>query len=300
MPGGCWPACGPTPDASSARRHPSTSPATTGPSWCRGDAGAVLGRCTGDPPEALIVVSTTWAFGYFSLEQRRQFVDLLEQVSQCWPVAWLSAEILGSVEPFMATPRRRPTTTAPPMSWAPWCSTWKTRRPRHAGLRPSSTDGGWTGGPRPPDRPREGTRSGPTRGARQTASTLLPSGSRTKAAEVVGVRRRAKAGAHGGPVPPPTLRRVEEPHAHRPGRRRRRRCGTHRTPGPSNAARSRTRGREAPRTPRPPRSPAPDRTRAGPARRRRRRHWRSTSTHWMERWSNTTPQPVRPGLRDAW
>ncbi len=46
------------------------------------------------------IVVTTWSFAYFTIEQRREFLRLLEIESQTRPVAWLSAEGTGVVETF--------------------------------------------------------------------------------------------------------------------------------------------------------------------------------------------------------
>jgi len=45
-----------------------------------------------------VVVMTTWAFAYFSLDQRRAFTELLVDASRRRPVAWLSADGAGTVE----------------------------------------------------------------------------------------------------------------------------------------------------------------------------------------------------------
>jgi hypothetical protein len=44
------------------------------------------------------VVVTSWAFAYFSLDQRQRFTDLLTEASYRRPVAWLSADGAGTVE----------------------------------------------------------------------------------------------------------------------------------------------------------------------------------------------------------
>jgi len=46
------------------------------------------------------VVVTTWAFAYLGVEERRAFVQVLEEASQVRPLAWLSAEGAGTVEAF--------------------------------------------------------------------------------------------------------------------------------------------------------------------------------------------------------
>ncbi|MGO9560443.1 MAG: DUF2332 domain-containing protein [Acidimicrobiales bacterium] len=63
-----------------------------------GDANAVLPAVlAGVPPEALVVVVTTWVFAYFAAEERRRFSGLLAAASLERPVAWLSAEGRGTV-----------------------------------------------------------------------------------------------------------------------------------------------------------------------------------------------------------
>ena len=54
-------------------------------------------RCTavdpeGAPAELTAIVTTTWAFGYFSTDERSEFVDLLRVASEHLPLAWISAE----------------------------------------------------------------------------------------------------------------------------------------------------------------------------------------------------------------
>ena len=44
------------------------------------------------------VIVTSWAFAYFSLDQRQRFTDLLTEASYRRPVAWLSADGAGTVE----------------------------------------------------------------------------------------------------------------------------------------------------------------------------------------------------------
>jgi hypothetical protein len=46
---------------------------------------------------AVVVVVTSWAFAYFSLDQRQRFTDVLAGASRRRPVAWLSAEGAGTV-----------------------------------------------------------------------------------------------------------------------------------------------------------------------------------------------------------
>ena len=64
-----------------------------------GRANAVLpGVLAGLPAGATAIVTTTWAFGYFSLEERAQFVELLRATSARRPIAWVSAEGGGTVD----------------------------------------------------------------------------------------------------------------------------------------------------------------------------------------------------------
>ena len=46
----------------------------------------------GLPAGATAIVTTTWAFSYFSMEERPEFVDLLRAESRRRPIAWVSAE----------------------------------------------------------------------------------------------------------------------------------------------------------------------------------------------------------------
>ncbi len=68
-----------------------------------GDATDTLpGVLRGLPEGAAAVVVTTWAFAYFSTEDRQRFVDLLRDASHARTIAWLSAESLGTVAPLAA------------------------------------------------------------------------------------------------------------------------------------------------------------------------------------------------------
>lgn len=49
------------------------------------------------PTGTTAIVTTTWAFGYFSEEERAAFVDLLRVESARRPIAWVSAEGAGTV-----------------------------------------------------------------------------------------------------------------------------------------------------------------------------------------------------------
>ena len=55
------------------------------------------------PASASVFVTTTWAFGYFSIDERSGFVDILRSESLRRPIAWLSAENNGTVERFAGT-----------------------------------------------------------------------------------------------------------------------------------------------------------------------------------------------------
>lgn len=73
------------------------------PRVVRGEANEVLPDVlAGLPVRAAAIVVTTWAFAYFSVEDRERFVELLERSSLSRRVAWLSAEATGIVETFSA------------------------------------------------------------------------------------------------------------------------------------------------------------------------------------------------------
>jgi hypothetical protein len=68
------------------------------PTVVAGRANAVLPSVLADlPGGALAIVTTTWAFGYFSMEERAEFIDLLHAESRRRPIAWVSAEGAGTV-----------------------------------------------------------------------------------------------------------------------------------------------------------------------------------------------------------
>ena len=50
------------------------------------------------PADATAIVMTTWAFGYFSIRERAEFVELLRAESARRPIAWVSAEGAGTVD----------------------------------------------------------------------------------------------------------------------------------------------------------------------------------------------------------
>ncbi|HEY5025281.1 MAG TPA: DUF2332 domain-containing protein [Acidimicrobiales bacterium] len=58
---------------------------------------AVLGQLPGG---ATVAVLTTWAFAYFSIEDRHRFTELLTSESHGRRITWLSAEGTGTVEAF--------------------------------------------------------------------------------------------------------------------------------------------------------------------------------------------------------
>jgi hypothetical protein len=65
------------------------------------DANAALPDVlTSLPTGVAAVIVTTWAFAYFSLEDRQEFIALLDAASRQRPIAWLSAEGPGTVEPL--------------------------------------------------------------------------------------------------------------------------------------------------------------------------------------------------------
>jgi len=52
------------------------------------------------PADQVAIVITTWAFAYFSVEDRADFMELLDRASHHRDIAWLSAEAAGTVEPL--------------------------------------------------------------------------------------------------------------------------------------------------------------------------------------------------------
>jgi hypothetical protein len=63
------------------------------PAVIAGRANAVLpGVLAALPAGATAIVMTTWAYGYFSLDERAEFVELLREQSMFRPIAWVSAE----------------------------------------------------------------------------------------------------------------------------------------------------------------------------------------------------------------
>ncbi len=75
------------------------------PTVVRGDGNECLSAVlAGLPENATPVVVTTWAFAYFSPEDRTHFISLLEAESRARPMAWLSAEGRGTVPAFAREP----------------------------------------------------------------------------------------------------------------------------------------------------------------------------------------------------
>jgi hypothetical protein len=69
------------------------------PTVVEGRANEVLpGVLAGLAADATAIVTTTWAFSYFSLEERAEFVDLLRSQSTRRRIAWVSAEGAGVVD----------------------------------------------------------------------------------------------------------------------------------------------------------------------------------------------------------
>lgn len=78
------------------------------PTLVKGDANEVLPGVLADLPEGVpAVVLTTWALGYFSLEQRARFAEILEEASKQRTVAWMSLEGSGVVEAFADVPEEK-------------------------------------------------------------------------------------------------------------------------------------------------------------------------------------------------
>jgi hypothetical protein len=66
-----------------------------------GDATSTLAEVIAALPEgAVAVVVTSWAFAYLRIEDRQEFMRLLERESHARDIAWWSAEGAGTVEPF--------------------------------------------------------------------------------------------------------------------------------------------------------------------------------------------------------
>jgi len=71
------------------------------PQLITGRANDVLPHVLGElPTGATAIVVTTWAFGYFSVSERAEFVDVLHSASARRPIAWISAEGAATVDAF--------------------------------------------------------------------------------------------------------------------------------------------------------------------------------------------------------
>jgi len=68
------------------------------PRVVRGDAVEGLPTLLDRGDGVAVVVVTTWAFSYLSIDQRHRFVEVLADASHHRPVAWLSADGAGTVE----------------------------------------------------------------------------------------------------------------------------------------------------------------------------------------------------------
>jgi hypothetical protein len=71
------------------------------PPVIRGRANDVLPEVLADLPRgAAAVALTTWAFAYFSIEERQRFAEILRSASHGRRITWLSAEGEGTVDAF--------------------------------------------------------------------------------------------------------------------------------------------------------------------------------------------------------
>ena len=70
------------------------------PRVVRGDALEILPTVLGDLQDGRIVVLNSWSFSYFSVEQRQEYVELLAEVGRRRPLAWLTMDTPGIVEPL--------------------------------------------------------------------------------------------------------------------------------------------------------------------------------------------------------
>ena len=94
-----WPDTGRLARTAAAVRLGQLSP----PRVLEGDATTSLPAVLADlPAGAVAIVVTTWAFAYFSVEDREKFMRILDDASRRRDIAWLSAEGPGTVAPFAA------------------------------------------------------------------------------------------------------------------------------------------------------------------------------------------------------
>ena len=70
------------------------------PPVLRGDALEALPSVLGGLEGGRIVVLNSWSFSYFSVEQRQVYVELLADVGRHRPVAWVTMDTPGIVEPL--------------------------------------------------------------------------------------------------------------------------------------------------------------------------------------------------------
>ncbi len=95
-----WPDTGRLPRTAASIRLAQQDP----PSLVRGAANEVVPQVLADlPTGASAIITTTWAFAYFSMEERQRFVQILQTESRSRRIAWLSAEGAGVVDAFDAT-----------------------------------------------------------------------------------------------------------------------------------------------------------------------------------------------------
>jgi hypothetical protein len=94
-----WPGSGRTDRVAASIKVAQADP----PRVIAGDGNEMLPRVLSDLPDGCAaVVVTTWAFAYFSLEDRQRFIQILIDRSHERPIAWLSAEGAATVEDFTA------------------------------------------------------------------------------------------------------------------------------------------------------------------------------------------------------
>lgn len=55
------------------------------------------------PTEATAVVRTTWAFAYFSIEERAQFLNAPRDESRRRPIVWIFADIREALDEIVAS-----------------------------------------------------------------------------------------------------------------------------------------------------------------------------------------------------
>jgi hypothetical protein len=70
------------------------------PPVVQGDALETLPTVLDGVDEGRIVVLNSWSFSYFSIEQRQKYVELLAEVGRHRPLAWVTMDTPGIVEPL--------------------------------------------------------------------------------------------------------------------------------------------------------------------------------------------------------